>query len=90
MRSISIERVKELLSYDATTGLFTWRVSVANHVKSGHLAGGLDTVSNYHRITLDGVCIRSHRIAWVFISGDWPKILLTTSTAIDQITARSI
>ena len=76
MKSITVERVKELLSYDPDTGVFTWRVNAANHIKVGRIAGGVDKVSGYQRITLDGVCFKAHRLAWVFITGAWPGRLI--------------
>lgn len=76
MKSIPVERVKQLLDYAPETGVFTWRQTVAQHVKAGAVAGGVDRMNGYQRITLDGICFRAHRVAWVFISGAWPVNLI--------------
>lgn len=65
-----LSRLKELLSYDKATGLFTWRVDRIK-VKAGDIAGCLD--HGYVRIRIDGVCYKAHRLAWYYQTSEWPE-----------------
>jgi hypothetical protein len=65
------ERLKELLSYDPGTGLFVWINNRSNVVKAGH-AGSLDG-DKYRRIMIDNTSYKAHRLAWLYMTGLWPK-----------------
>jgi hypothetical protein len=67
----SLERVTELLSYDAVTGLFTWRMD-RGPVRSGDVAGSPNK-HGYIQIQIDGVKHRSQRLAWLLTHGSWPS-----------------
>lgn len=67
---LTYERLKELLEYDPNTGLFYWRFS-RRGVKAGSQAGYLDE-KGYVRITLDRIAYKAHRLAWLYIHGEWP------------------
>ena len=63
-------RVRELLSYDWTTGEFTWSVA-----RSGHRAGavaGSSGQDGYRTIMIDGKAYKAHRLAWLLYYGSWP------------------
>lgn len=66
------ENLKALFSYDLETGLFTWRVDKGSRGKAGAEAGGLHS-SGYKFIRIDGRLYRCHRLAWLYVYGDWPK-----------------
>ena len=68
---LSQKRLKELLSYDAETGLLTW-ISSRPRVKAGDLAGGICT-SGYYRVKLEGKYYRWHRLIWLYVEGVWPN-----------------
>lgn len=68
------ERLKELLSYDPLTGVFLWKVDRSN-IKRGTLAGRYDK-AGYIRIGIDGREYRAHRLAWLYMTGEWPEIFL--------------
>jgi hypothetical protein len=78
---ISATRLRELLRYDPDTGLFTWRVSVGGRgakagngkFKPGQEAGCLDG-DGYRVIRLDGRLYRAHRLAWLYMTGEWPAL----------------
>jgi len=67
----SSDRIRELLSYDPTTGEFRWLARVSQRTKPGHLAGSRDR-SGYWRIKIDGTIFSAHRIAWLLVYGDDP------------------
>jgi hypothetical protein len=70
-KELTQERLKELIRYDATTGLFTWAVS-KGRAKAGCLAGSLMS-QGYIRIRIDSKKYLAHRLAWLFVCGEFPK-----------------
>ena len=64
------ERVLKRLHYDPITGIFTWRVSPGGKAKAGDVAGYLN--GGYVKITLYGSTYSAHRLAWAYVTGDWP------------------
>lgn len=67
------ERLKELLQYDPETGVFTWRVANGSRAKCGDVAGGIDK-HGYVRIGVDGARYKGHRLAWLYMTGEWPAL----------------
>lgn len=65
------ERMIDLLEYNQDTGDFTWRHNVAKNVKAGRKAGYRRS-NGYIVITIQGRCYFAHRLAWLFIYGEWP------------------
>jgi HNH endonuclease len=68
---ITSERLRELLHYDPEMDVFTRRVRTANCVKVGDVAGDIDRLG-YRRINVNGSRYRAHRLAWLYITGEWP------------------
>lgn len=66
------ERLKELLSYDPDTGVFT-RLSVPTKQKHwlGQKAGNVNALG-YERASVDGKVYRMHRLAFLYMTGSWP------------------
>lgn len=64
--------VLSMLSYDPTTGEFTWKGFRKNGKGNGASAGTLHR-SGYMLISVDRVKFPSHRLAWLFHTGEWPK-----------------
>jgi len=69
---ITQNRLKELLSYDLDTGLFTWRISKLK-VKKGVIAG--TNFSGYTRIKVDRKSYLAHRLAWLYVHGYFPEFI---------------
>lgn len=67
---LTAERLREILSYDPDTGEFTWKKS-RRGVKAGATAGCLNG-SGYLLIRIDGKLYRAHRLAWFYMTGEWP------------------
>lgn len=68
---ITLDRLKEMLSYDHETGVFTWIVKPRRSVKLGSIAGSEN--KGYNRIRLDKRGYPAHRLAWLYYYGEWPK-----------------
>ncbi len=69
--SITQERLRELLHYDAATGIFTWIKRPSNCVKIGEQAGCYDD-KGYIHIRADDRLYLAHRLAWFYETGSWP------------------
>ena len=69
------ERVRELLSYDPSTGEFWWKVKTSNRVKARSVAGYERTNQDgkkYWLIRVDGKLHYAHRLAWLVTHGEFP------------------
>lgn len=71
MTSLTADRVRELLSYDPDTGIFTWCVARPG-MPAGSIAGWCDE-KGYRRISIDDTPYRAHRLAWLWVHGVWPS-----------------
>lgn len=72
------ERLKEILHYDPATGIFTWIVSPSKNVKSGSVPGTLyknHSGNEYLRVTIKRRHYRLHRLAWLYVYGDFPELI---------------
>lgn len=67
-KKLDIDRLKELLSYDPATGVFSWRVSRGRTAKAGDTAGTVNA-DGYIQIVVSGDFYYAHRLAWAFSSG---------------------
>lgn len=74
-RRVTQARLKELLSYDAGTGIFRWLITRSPKVSGGDVAGCFDTTYGYVTIKIDYVVYRAHRLAWLYVTGSWPRAL---------------
>lgn len=68
---ISADRLRELLAYDADTGLFTWKQDRGGRKFAGVVAGS-ENPKGYIEITVDGGRYWAHRLAWFYVHGVWP------------------
>lgn len=69
---LTAQRLRELLIYDPRTGVFRWLVSTSNRVKVGAVAGNTDNHYGYRLIGVDGRLYRGGRLAWLYMTGEWP------------------
>ena len=75
MNKIDCKQLKELLSYDPDTGLFTWKISPSNSVKQNQIAGTHNT-NGHIQIKIFRQRYFAHRLAWFFVKGHWPKAII--------------
>lgn len=68
--SLTAERLREVLHYDPTTGLFTWRIA-RKKCTVGAIAGSSQP-GRYVTIKIDYVRHYAHRLAWLYMIGSWP------------------
>lgn len=74
---ISQQDLQERLAYDASTGVFTWRSESRCwggrrvHVTPGQRAG-TQRPNGYRLINIDGIPMLEHRLAWMYVYGEWP------------------
>ena len=71
--TITQEYLKSQLHYNKETGIFTRLVSQSNRIKVGSVAGSWDN-EGYLRISVGGKRYLSHRLAWLYINGQLPKL----------------
>jgi len=69
---ITYERLRELLDYEPATGLFTWKANRGGKAKIGSVAGNVIT-SGYIQITIDRKMYVAHRLAFLYMKGEWPR-----------------
>lgn len=72
---LTVERLKDLLSYDPATGCFAWRQTLGRHIVQGRAAGSVHQSRGklYLRIKIEGRKYMAHRLAWLFVHGVWPE-----------------
>lgn len=69
---VTQKELKSVLSYDPEAGVFTWIARVGNRVKIGDVAGYSDP-GGYRQISIRGKLYLEHRLAWLYVHGEWPK-----------------
>ena len=75
---LTLERLKELLSYNPEDGTFTWLVSTRGKVRAGAIAGSFGGYGGKYRTIhigglRDGRKYYAHRLAWLWMTGKWPE-----------------
>lgn len=83
--NLTASRLREVLEYNGETGVFTWRprplpgfsslraCNAWNGRYRGKIAGGLGGPGRaYTSISIDGIHYWAHRLAVLFVTGEWP------------------
>ena len=69
---ITYARIHEAVSYDPTTGIFTWAKTSSKKRLDGITAGWVDD-DGYIMISIDKITRGAHQWAWFWMTGEWPK-----------------
>lgn len=64
-------QIKDQLHYDPQTGIFRWRFTKSKKTKPWDIAGCQK--KGYFYIGIRKGQYASHRLAWVYMTGEWPK-----------------
>ncbi len=72
--ALTADRLRELLHYNPDTGEFVW-LEGRSTVTAGMVAGSNDH-KGYWRMQIDGRVYRAHRLAWLYMTGQWPDGLI--------------
>lgn len=84
---LTLEYVRECLTYDPDTGEFRWRQRPLSHFATARGANVFNTQyagteagciqprkrTAYRRIRIDGCGYKAHRLAWLLHHGEWPS-----------------
>ncbi len=70
---VTADRLKELLSYDPETGIFVWAKLSGRRARIGDRAGSFNLSLGYRVIGIDGERHYEHRLAWLYMTGEWPS-----------------
>lgn len=70
--SLTAERLRELLRYNPETGEFSRKVHLSNRSRASQTVGNKHS-QGYIIICVDGKPHRAHRLAWLYVYGEWPK-----------------
>lgn len=66
------EQLKQILHYDPETGVFRWKLVMANNRnKIWGIAGSIN--QGYVRIRLKNKTYECHRLAFLYVTGFWPE-----------------
>lgn len=73
---LTAERLRELFHYDPDTGIFTRIKKSSQHSKLGMVSGYVQSNprrQGYLVIGIDNKTYSCHRLAWLYVHGDWPE-----------------
>jgi hypothetical protein len=70
---LDYKELHRLLSYDEETGIFRWKVQLSPSGLVGNVAGYKDT---YIIISIRGKKYTAGRLAWLYVYGEWPELLI--------------
>lgn len=69
---IDATTLRSVLDYNPITGVFVWKVRSSARTYPGDVAGCSDK-EGYRQITYRRRTYFAHRLAWLYVYGEWPK-----------------
>lgn len=69
---LTAERLRDLFFYDPDVGEFIRKRGVQGCM-AGSVAGYIES-RGYAKITIDGIAYRAHRLAWLYVYGEFPSM----------------
>ena len=70
--TILLDELKRVLAYSPDTGLFVWRVKTCRKVVPGVVVG-YTRPDGYSVVSVNKGRYRASRLAWFYMTGEWPK-----------------
>ena len=70
---LTLERARELLTLDTSTGHLFWTALASMGRRKGQRAGSHHK-AGYRQIKIDGVFYLEHRVVWLLAHGAWPEL----------------
>lgn len=71
--SLTTENLREILTYNPETGQFVWRLSVSRFIGK---TAGYKQRSGYIVININYTLFYAHRLAWLYMTSEWPPELI--------------
>lgn len=71
MSHLTQDRLKDVLTYDAATGVFRWLKRTGSSAAGNE--AGCAARNGYLSVRVDGVLYAAHRLAWFYVNGTWPS-----------------
>lgn len=68
---LTAEQLRQILAYDADTGVFVWLTNRRGGTKAGDIAGYL-APDGYIKISVMGASYHAARLAYLYMRGEWP------------------
>lgn len=65
-------RLRELLDYDPAIGVFRWRKHADVNPRYWGRRAGTASGNGYRQIQIDFIRYFEHRLAWLYVTGEWP------------------
>jgi HNH endonuclease len=69
---LTAKRLRKVLSYAPTTGIFRWKVTASSRAPVGAIAGAKNA-RGYRQIRIGGRPYSASRLAWLYMTGKWPN-----------------
>lgn len=70
--NLTAQRLRELVHYDPSTGIFTRKVNFGKRFKAGSEAGFVAYGTGYISLSINYTHYLGHRLAWLYMTGEWP------------------
>lgn len=77
---ITVSRIRELLDYDAASGVLLWKKARSGLATAGSRAGSKN-MKGYRMVSIDGTRYQEHRIVWAIVHGR----ILDRTVCIDHV-----
>lgn len=71
--ALSHQKLNEIINYDPGSGEFAWKIKIGPRCKVGAALGRV-RYDGYLDTQIAGRKYLLHRLAWLYVTGGWPKI----------------
>lgn len=67
------KEIRRILLYDPRTGMFVNKISRGSGARAGTVSGTTHRRDGYVHLCIWGRQYKAHRLAWVYMTGRWPR-----------------